>query len=449
MQISSIKIYQNKMFSPPLGKPAFAGNEKDLNKNRGLASGLNKFKSLAGDKFFKSPNAVSAKDKIFQRFNAECDIICDEQKTAREENGILTTNFDPYTTYKKTEFVLDEDKKLKQVVIKNVDDDTKSVKFDFDEEKLSGATCTINGKKIKLNTKSPDFEKSFLQATDFDLSTGVLIGDIDNIKLKHGHIANHFDSINNVVYGKASKKLSNALKEYEEKFEGKKIYADHNIDPVVIKNCIEIFDDIPLEDIPQSIVLTNFIQDGVAGQYCQTEEIVIRPTKNKENFAKRLFHEMQHRKDYLAGKSLGQRKTGYALIYGGEIMKDCDGQILEGKIEKAEYNIIFKDKKLKKLIEDKVSRYAATNATEFIAEIGTMMRQGTIGVTESMKTDNTLYSIKNNYKNAEFKNCTINEDEFKTLIKTYGLLGGIPEFNNVLYCKDAIALTQEDIFAPE
>lgn len=453
MQISSIKIYSNKTSTLPCApslKPTFAGKEKnDAQKQGGFFSNISRLKENAGDKFLKTSSTPSAKDNIYKRFNDEFDTICSEHQTTRDERDTLLTKFDFTTLNKETELKLDEDKNLKNVFIKNTNDDTKSVKLDFDKEKLSGATYIIDGKKIKMKIKSPDFEKSFLRSEDFDMSTGVLIGDINKPKLEGGFVAEHFDSINNVVYGKMPMRLQHALNEYEKKYEGKKIYVDHNVDPVVIKNCIEIFDRVPLDEIPQAIIITNFMEENTAGTYCQTDEVLVKPTKDKARLRGRLFHEMQHRKDYLSGKSLGQEKTGYALMFDNKILHDCDGQILDGKIRKSGYNLVFTDNELKELIKDKVSEYAATNATEFIAEVGSMMRQGIIGVCEGIKTNNTLYSINGEYKNVGSKNCKINEEEFKTLIKTYELLGGIPEYNDKIFCKDAIILTQEDIFAPE
>ena len=101
------------------------------------------------------------------------------------------------------------------------------------------------------------------------------------------------------------------------------------------------------------------------------------------------------------------------------------------------------------MISKKVSRYATESATEYIAEVGAMMRSGTIGVCKSPKSNNILYSIKEDYINEDLEESKINEEELKTLLQVYGLLGGTPEFNNVIYCKDAIGLTQEEIYSKE
>ena len=63
-----------------------------------------------------------------------------------------------------------------------------------------------------------------------------------------------------------------------------------------------------------------------------------------------------------------------------------------------------------------------------------------------LKKNKILYSIKKSYKNADFDNCTIGKNDFKTLLKVYGLVGGTPEFNNITYYKDAHVLTSEEIF---
>lgn len=454
MKINSIKLYSPKTHlshSAQSGvKIYFTGTEKKpMRKTNPFISGANKLKNYAGDKFLKTSGGLSAKNTIFHRFNHEFDEICREHQVTRAERDSLITKFDIFTLNKETKLVLDENKNLKNVFIRNTNDDTKSLKFDFDKEKLTGATYILNGKKIKLNVNSQDFEKTFLLSGDFDLNTGILIGDINSRKFRDGHILEHFDSINNVVYGKMPRNLRRAVEEYEKTYEGKKIYVDHNVEPSVIKSCIQILEHTPLNEIPESILVTNFLEDDTSGLYCQTEAIVIRPTKNRDILSRRLFHEIQHKKDYLTGKPLGQKNSGLALIFDNKILHDCDGQILEGKIEKEGEKIIFKDEKLIELIEDKVSNYAATNAGEYIADVGSMMRQGTIGVCPSMKSNNLLYSIKNNYKNEDLKDCTITEEEFKTLLRVYVLLGGTPEINNAIYCKDAVGLTHEEIFAPE
>ncbi len=452
MKINSIKLYSPKTHlshSVQSGvKIYFAGTEKkQVRKSNPFVVGAGKLKNYAGDKFLKTQAGLSAKNTIFHRFNSEFDEICREHQVTRAERDSLITKFDIYTLNKETELVLDENKNLKHAFIRNTNDDTKSLKLDFEKEKLAGATYIINGKKIKLNIDSQDFEKAFLLSSDFDLNTGILIGDINSRKFRDEHILKHFDSINNVVYGKMPRKLRRAIEEFEQTYNGKKMYVDHNVEPVVVKNCIEILEHTPPNEIPDSIIITNFLEDDTAGLYCQTEAIVVRPTKNKDFLSRRIFHEMQHKKDYLTGKPLGQKNSGLALMFNNKILQDCDGQILEGKIKKEGDKIIFTDEKLIKLIEDKVSNYATTNAGEYIAEIGSMMRQGTIGVCKSFKSDNILYSIKNNYKNEDLKDCTISEEEFKTLIKVYGLLGGTPEFNNAIYFKDAIGFTQEEIFS--
>ena len=454
MKITPAKFYSTKLLSVLSGYSVapvyFTGTEKKpTRKTNPFISGANKLKNYAGDKFLKTSGGLSAKNTIFHRYNREFDEICKEHKVTRAERDSLFTKFDIYTLNKETEMVLDEDKNLKHVFIKNSKDDTKSLKLDFDKEKLSGATYVLNGKKIKLNTKSPDFEKAFLLSSDFDLNTGILIGDINSRKFRDGHILDHFDSINNVVYGKMPRNLRAAVEEYEAKFEGKKIYVDHNVEPQIILDCIDILEETPFNEIPQSILVTNFLEDNTEGVYCQGDAVVVRPTKNKDFLTRRLYHEIQHQKDYLTGKSLGQSNSGLALICGNKILRDCDGQILADKIEKDGENIVFKDEKLKELIEDKVSVYAATNATEYIAEVGSMMRQGVIGVCKSEKTDDALYSIKTTYINEDLNECSITPDEFKILLRVYGLLGGTPEFNNRIYFKDAIGFKQDEIYAIE
>ncbi len=449
MKITSVQN-REQIYSfqkPYLGQVSFARNKKEIKVRRNpFIMGANKVRDLACDKFFRSANILSAKDSIYHRYNHEFDEICREHQVTRDERDSFVTKFDIYTLNKETELFLDENKNLKSVFIRNTQDDTKSLKLDFDKERLSCVTYMIDGKKIKLDINSSDFDKAFLLSSDFDLNTGILIGDINVRKFKDGHLLKHFEAINNVVYGKMPRSLSKAVKEYEEKFQGKKIYVDHNIEPIVVRNCIDVLEKTPSDELPESLIVTNFLEEDISGLYCQGNEVVIRPTKNKDYLKRRIYHEIQHKKDYLLGKPLGQKNSGLALEFDNKILHDCDGQILEGKIEKQGNNIVFVDEELKELIANKVSNYATTNSTEYIAELGAMMRRGTIGVCKSFKSDNILYSIKNNYENEDLEDCTINEEEFKTLLKVYGLLGGTPEFNNAVYFKDAIGFTQEEIY---
>lgn len=454
VKINSVQYCNKTRISKPqnsyCSQILFARDDKKVKVRRNpFVISANKLRDFASDKFFKRVNVLDAKSIIYHRFNHEFDVICDEHQTTRAERDSLITKFDFSTLNKETELVLDENKNLKHVFIRNTQDDTKSLKLDFDKERLSGATYIINGKKIKLDINSSDFNKLFSYSSDFDLNTGILIGDINARKFFDGHILKHFDSINNVVYGKMSKGLRNAVEEYEEKFQGKKIYVDHNVEPDVVKTCIDVLEEIPFNDIPNNIILTNFLEDDTAGLYCLGDEIVVRPSKNKDYLARRIYHEIQHRKDYLLGKPLGQINTGLALEFNHKILHDCDGQILEGKIKKQGNSIVFIDEELKELISEKVSRYATENASEYIAEVGAMMRSGTIGVCKSPKSNNILYSIKEDYVNEDLEKAKINEKEFKTLLQVYGLLGGTPEFNNAIYCKDAVGLTQEEIYSKE
>ncbi len=450
MKIAPVKIYSNNLYSRQVKtnsvSPFFKGTEKGvINKNSELFFNACKFKNYVGDKFSRNSNVLQTKKAIFHRFNAEFDEICNEHKVTRLERESLIAKFDINSLKKETELVLDENKKLRHVYIRNTEDDTKSLKFDFENEQLTCATYAIDGKKIKLDINSSDFEKTFWHPSDFDFVTAIMIGDFDLKKLKNENVLTYLKSLNNIIYGKMPRNLQSFLEEYEDKFEGKKIYVDHNVEPVVVKNCIELFDKTPFDEIPKTVVLTNFLEDDTDGLYCQGEDILLRPTRYKDSLSRRLYHETQHRKDYLTGKPLGQTNSGLALMFNHKILHDMDGQILADKIDTMGNRIVFEDTELKELIKNKISDYATTNSGEFIAEFGAMMRRGIIGVWASDK-GNILYSIKKNYKNEDMKPSTISKEEFKTLLQTYLLLGGTPEFNNVIFSKDALLLAQQEVF---
>ncbi len=336
------------------------------------------------------------------------------------------------------EYSYDKNGKIKEATC--INSNNKSVKFSFENEGITSVTCENNEKKLDVDIKSPEFFSLF--STKF--GTECVMDTILNAKSALYLHDGDYKDLSALLFGAKDEKLCKAQKEFEAEFPNIELLTDNNIDPKYITRLKNILKTQPQREISKKIILTSLMPKGVAGEFMHTDVIGVFPAQNIEFFDISVCHELQHLKDYTTGVKYGQKRAGAALIYDKNIFSDKDGQILKGKIELSGDKIFIKDCDLKCLIEKLVSRYAATESAEFIAEIGAMMRKGVVGA--KIENDEIKYSINKKYKNTSLKDSTINKDEFAKLLKLYLLLGGTPEFNdNFIKSGEVITLTQKDV----
>lgn len=336
------------------------------------------------------------------------------------------------------EYSYDKKGKIKEVTC--INSNNKRVKFSFENECITSVACKDNEKNIDIDTKSPEFFSLF--STKF--GTECIMDTILNIKSALYLHGGDYKDLNTLLFGKKDEKLCKAQKEFEAEFPNVELLTDNNIDPKYITRLKNILKTQPQHEISKKILITSLMPNGVAGEFMHTDAIGAFPAQNIDFFDISVCHELQHLKDYVTGIKYGQRRAGAALIYGKNIFFDKDGQILKGKIELAGDKIFITDFDLKYLIEKLVSRYAATESAEFIAEFGAMMRKGVIEA--KIENNEIKYSINKKYKDTRLQDSIINKNEFAKLLKLYLLLGGTPEFNNNFKrCGEIITISQKEV----
>lgn len=351
--------------------------------------------------------------------------------------------------YKK--YYFDRKRQLESIIMITVDSykNSRLIAMKFDKEKLTSFKYKENDYEKKIDTSTPKFLDYFLCDWHYKDLESILLHNIVPIHVITDFYQKYIELANDILYGKKSKELEQSIENFEQEFEGITLKTDNNVAPKIVENLSNVLRKQPYKDFPKQILLTNFLLPKSGGVYVRSEKILVRPFEDMKHFERVINHEIEHRKIRLTNLSYGISKPDNAIVRRGKIIEDEQGQILKDKIKLKDDDIIFIDKNLEKLIKNKISYYAASEAEEFLAEVASLMRDGTIGV----KSENgeLVYLINSSYLNANGKEKTITKKKFKKLMQTYGLLGGIPEINDNFKPNKSgvIVLTSQEIFKPD
>lgn len=396
--------------------------------------------------FFAKMALLNASEGVVKYFDEQIKNATANPKTTFDKTGkVLEHTISEKKTEIKCNYKYDKHGELRQVIYSNSENYPLALRFSLNNKTLTQVTYLKNNDKIDLDIKSPEFVNLF----DTQYGTERLVKVMLLVNSAQNLTDEEFEDLNNLVFKKESKELSEAKKDFNKEFPDTKLLVDNSMEIKYITRLKDVLKTQAKQDLPKKIFLTAFMPHNTSGEFMHKDKIAVAPNMDIDFFDITIYHELQHRKDYATGAPYGQKRAGLALVFDREILSDCDDRILKGKIMFLDGDLVISNSDLKNLITQQVSSYATTDCAEFIAEFGAMIRKGIIGV--KVENNEIKYSINQYHKDTRQKDCIINKEEFAKLIKLYLLLGGTPEFNNNFreYDEKIITISQKEAMETE